>query len=89
MIPVARAGVVAITSSPRGSTEGLKDVGANIGGTTGEGTRISMTSAIHSSGVLEDGHSVYLGEPAGFVVGLEDGRSSISRATPRCSATCA
>jgi L-ascorbate metabolism protein UlaG (beta-lactamase superfamily) len=37
--------------------------------------KITMTSAVHSSGVVEDGKSIYLGEPAGYVVRLEDGRA--------------
>ena len=32
-----------------------------------------MTDARHSSGYVDDGQMVYLGEPAGFVVRLEDG----------------
>jgi L-ascorbate metabolism protein UlaG (beta-lactamase superfamily) len=48
----------------------------NIGGTVDvKGLKITMTSAVHSSGVVEDGKSIYLGEPAGFVVRLEDGRA--------------
>jgi L-ascorbate metabolism protein UlaG (beta-lactamase superfamily) len=38
------------------------------------GLRITMTDARHSSGFFENGQMVYLGEPAGFVVRLEDGR---------------
>jgi L-ascorbate metabolism protein UlaG (beta-lactamase superfamily) len=57
-------------------SKGLKDtIGMNIGGTVDvKGLPISMTSAVHSSGIVEDGHTTYLGEPAGFVVRLEDGR---------------
>jgi L-ascorbate metabolism protein UlaG (beta-lactamase superfamily) len=39
------------------------------------GVRVTMTDARHSSGCVDDGRMVYLGEAAGFVVGLEDGRS--------------
>jgi L-ascorbate metabolism protein UlaG (beta-lactamase superfamily) len=39
------------------------------------GLRVTMTDARHSSGYVDDGRMVYLGEAAGFVVGLEDGRS--------------
>jgi L-ascorbate metabolism protein UlaG (beta-lactamase superfamily) len=47
----------------------------NAGGTIGlRGLRISMTEARHSSSVTEDGQVLYLGEPAGFVIELEDGR---------------
>jgi L-ascorbate metabolism protein UlaG (beta-lactamase superfamily) len=39
------------------------------------GIRITMTDARHSSGFVEAGQMVYLGEAAGYVVRLEDGRS--------------
>jgi L-ascorbate metabolism protein UlaG (beta-lactamase superfamily) len=39
------------------------------------GLRITMTDARHSSGYIDNGQMVYMGEPAGFVVRLEDGRS--------------
>jgi L-ascorbate metabolism protein UlaG (beta-lactamase superfamily) len=39
------------------------------------GLRITMTDARHSSGFFENGQMVYMGEPAGYVVRLEDGRS--------------
>jgi L-ascorbate metabolism protein UlaG (beta-lactamase superfamily) len=57
--------------------KGLKEVvGMNIGGTADvKGLKISMTPALHSSSISEDGASVYLGEPAGFVIRLEDNRS--------------
>ena len=35
--------------------------------------RITMTDARHSSGYVDNGQMVYMGEPAGFVVRLEDG----------------
>jgi L-ascorbate metabolism protein UlaG (beta-lactamase superfamily) len=37
------------------------------------GVRITMTDARHSSGYVDNGQMVYMGEPAGFVVRLEDG----------------
>jgi L-ascorbate metabolism protein UlaG (beta-lactamase superfamily) len=40
-----------------------------------QGLRITMTDARHSSGFVDDGRMVYMGEAAGFVVRLEDGRS--------------
>jgi L-ascorbate metabolism protein UlaG (beta-lactamase superfamily) len=40
-----------------------------------EGLRVTMTDARHSSGYVENGQMVYMGEPAGFVVRLEDGRA--------------
>ncbi len=47
----------------------------NKGGTiTVKGLRITMTDAIHSSSI-DDGGIVYLGEPAGFVVRLENGQT--------------
>ncbi|MFN2447320.1 MAG: metal-dependent hydrolase [Vicinamibacterales bacterium] len=47
----------------------------NKGGTIEiHGLRITMTEAIHSSS-FEDNGIVYLGEPAGFVVRLENGQS--------------
>ena len=48
----------------------------NIGGSLElRGLRITMTDARHSSSIVEDGRTLYLGEPAGFVVRLEDGVS--------------
>jgi len=50
--------------------------GMSIGGTVNvAGLRISMVPAIHSSSVVENDTTVYLGEPAGFVVQMEDERS--------------
>jgi L-ascorbate metabolism protein UlaG (beta-lactamase superfamily) len=50
--------------------------GMGIGGTVSvAGLRISMVPAVHSSSVVENDTSVYLGEPAGFVVQTEDERS--------------
>jgi L-ascorbate metabolism protein UlaG (beta-lactamase superfamily) len=37
------------------------------------GLRITMTDARHSAGYVDSGVMVYLGEPAGFVLKLEDG----------------
>ena len=37
------------------------------------GLRVTMTDARHSSSCIVEGQPVYLGEPAGFVVKLEDG----------------
>lgn len=57
--------------------KGLQNVEAmGIGGTVSvAGLQVSMVPAIHTSSVVEDDVSVYLGAPAGFVVRLEDGRS--------------
>src|SRR5918993_2972758 len=50
-------------------------VGMNIGGTVNvAGLEITMTAAIHSSSITENGVTEYLGLAAGFVVKLEDGR---------------
>ena len=38
------------------------------------GVRITMTDARHSSGYVDNGQMVYMGEPAGYVIRLEDGR---------------
>ncbi|MBI4887645.1 MAG: metal-dependent hydrolase [Acidobacteria bacterium] len=37
------------------------------------GVRVTMTDARHSSGFVDTGTMVYMGEPAGYVVRLEDG----------------
>src|SRR3954469_13012359 len=39
------------------------------------GVTITMTDALHSSGYVDNGQMVYMGEPAGYVVRLEDGRT--------------
>jgi L-ascorbate metabolism protein UlaG (beta-lactamase superfamily) len=39
------------------------------------GLTITMTDARHSSGFVDAGQMVYMGEPAGFVIRLEDGRT--------------
>jgi L-ascorbate metabolism protein UlaG (beta-lactamase superfamily) len=81
VVPIARATsapVVAIYElATYFQSKGLKDVvGMNVGGTVDlKGLKITMTSAVHSSGVVEDGKSIYLGEPTGFVIRLEDGRA--------------
>jgi L-ascorbate metabolism protein UlaG (beta-lactamase superfamily) len=38
------------------------------------GLRVTMTDARHSSGYVDNGQMIYMGEPAGFVVRLEDSR---------------
>jgi L-ascorbate metabolism protein UlaG (beta-lactamase superfamily) len=37
------------------------------------GLRVTMTDARHSSGFIDNGQMTYMGEPAGYVVRLEDG----------------
>jgi L-ascorbate metabolism protein UlaG (beta-lactamase superfamily) len=81
VVPIARATGAPVVAIFELATyfqgKGLKEVvGMNIGGTVDvKGLKITMTLALHSSGVVEDGKSIYLGEPAGFVVRLEDGRA--------------
>lgn len=56
--------------------KGIKNTLAmNMGGTQEiDGIRVTMVQAFHSSGILEeDGRIVYGGEPAGYVVQLENG----------------
>ena len=48
----------------------------NKGGSqTIAGLRVTMTDARHSSGYVDNGQMVYMGEPAGYVLTLEDGRA--------------
>jgi L-ascorbate metabolism protein UlaG (beta-lactamase superfamily) len=58
------------------SAKGLKDVvGMGVGGTVAvKGLHISMTPALHTSSIEEDGRVHYVGLATGFVVRLEDGR---------------
>lgn len=56
---------------------GAEVVGMNKGGSVEvRGIRVSMVHADHSAGdwSVEEGVPIYLGEPAGFVVELENGR---------------
>lgn len=57
-------------------TKGVQHVEMmNIGGTiTAKGLRITMTDARHSSS-FDDNGLVYLGNPAGFIVALENGQT--------------
>ncbi len=57
--------------------KGLHNVqGMGIGGTvTVAGLEVTMTQAIHTSSVVENDTIVYLGQPTGFVVRLENGQS--------------
>jgi L-ascorbate metabolism protein UlaG (beta-lactamase superfamily) len=57
--------------------KGLSNLQAmNFGGTiTAAGLRVTMVPAIHTSSVVENDANVYLGNPAGFVVQMEDGHS--------------
>jgi L-ascorbate metabolism protein UlaG (beta-lactamase superfamily) len=57
--------------------KGLKDViGMGVGGTVAvKGLKISMTPALHTSSIEEDGAVHYVGLATGFVVRMEDGRA--------------
>jgi L-ascorbate metabolism protein UlaG (beta-lactamase superfamily) len=57
--------------------KGLKEVvGMGVGGTIDvKGLKISMTPAVHTSSIEEDGKVLYVGTATGFVVRLEDGRA--------------
>jgi L-ascorbate metabolism protein UlaG (beta-lactamase superfamily) len=57
--------------------QGLANVqGMGIGGTIRvAGLEITMVPAIHTSSTVENDTTVYLGEPAGFVVRTEDGHA--------------
>jgi L-ascorbate metabolism protein UlaG (beta-lactamase superfamily) len=58
-------------------SKGLKDViDMGVGGTIeAKGLKISMTPAVHTSSIEEDGKVLYVGTATGFVVRLEDGRA--------------
>jgi L-ascorbate metabolism protein UlaG (beta-lactamase superfamily) len=81
VVPVARetqAPVVALHELARWfEGKGIQQVrGMGIGGTqVVAGLEITMTPAVHSSSVVENGVTVYVGEPAGFVVKMEDGHA--------------
>ena len=60
--------------STRGLPEAPEDA-ANKGGTVEkDGIKITFTDAKHSSSAFDNGSFVYLGEPAGLVIELEDGK---------------
>jgi L-ascorbate metabolism protein UlaG (beta-lactamase superfamily) len=54
--------------------KGLQNVrGMNMGGTVAiAGLEVTMVPAVHSSSVVDEGVSIYMGEPAGFVVRMEN-----------------
>jgi len=55
--------------------KGLQNViGMGIGGTIrAGGVQVTMVSAVHTSGTMEDGKLIYLGVPAGFIIRMEGG----------------
>lgn len=57
-------------------SKGVKNtLGMNKGGTAKVGAfTATMTHAMHSSSIQEGNQIIYAGEPAGFVIGLPDGR---------------
>jgi L-ascorbate metabolism protein UlaG (beta-lactamase superfamily) len=60
--------------STKGLPEAMEDA-ANKGGTVAKGgVKITFTDAKHSSSAFDNGTFVYLGEPAGLVIELEDGK---------------
>jgi L-ascorbate metabolism protein UlaG (beta-lactamase superfamily) len=81
VVPVSRstnAPLVAVHELARWfERKGLGNLhGMNIGGTvTVAGLTVTMVPAIHSSSVVENDTTVYLGNPAGFVVRMENGES--------------
>jgi L-ascorbate metabolism protein UlaG (beta-lactamase superfamily) len=56
------------------SAKGAQDVrGMGVSGTIeAAGVRITMTQAVHSSSIMEDGALVYLGAPAGYILRAPD-----------------
>lgn len=78
---VAREGKACVISMPEVSeylrSQGLENlVGMNKGGTYRfKEVDITMVHALHSSSAIEDGKIIYLGDPAGYVVTLENGFS--------------
>jgi L-ascorbate metabolism protein UlaG (beta-lactamase superfamily) len=59
------------------SSKGLKDViGMGVGGTAiVKGLRISITAAVHTSSIDDEGRTLYAGLAVGFVVRMEDDRA--------------
>ncbi|MDX2151085.1 MAG: metal-dependent hydrolase [Bryobacteraceae bacterium] len=57
-------------------SKGVKNAsGMNKGGSqTAAGVTFTMTHAVHSCGILDDGKIIYGGEAAGYVLTLPDGR---------------
>lgn len=50
--------------------------GMNKGGGQQAGAvRVTMTHALHSSGITDEGRIIYGGEPGGFIIHLPDGRN--------------
>jgi L-ascorbate metabolism protein UlaG (beta-lactamase superfamily) len=57
-------------------SKGLKDdqgIGMNLGGSHQHYVTLSLTPARHSSGIEDGGQMIYGGEPAGFIIAIENG----------------
>jgi L-ascorbate metabolism protein UlaG (beta-lactamase superfamily) len=78
-VPVGRATNAMVVAPYELATffqqKGLKRVtGMNRGGSIHAlGLSITMVAAFHSSSVVDDGRTVYAGEPCGYVITFEDG----------------
>jgi L-ascorbate metabolism protein UlaG (beta-lactamase superfamily) len=57
--------------------KGLQNLSPMNRGGTQEvaGIKVTMVPAVHSSAFIEDGQTVYLGEPSGYVLRFENGRT--------------
>lgn len=57
-------------------SKGVKNgIGMNTGGTVQAGSlKVTMTNAVHSSTIVDDGKAVPAGEAGGFILHLSDGR---------------
>lgn len=81
VVPVSRATnapIVAVFELAQWlERKGLPNVqGMGVGGTLAiAGLEITMTPAVHTSSVVENDTTVYVGTPTGFVVKMENGRS--------------
>jgi L-ascorbate metabolism protein UlaG (beta-lactamase superfamily) len=81
VVPVARATGAPVVAVHELSLwlqrKGLQQViGMGIGGTVSvAGLSVSMVPAVHTSSVVENDTNVYLGQPAGFVVRMENNQS--------------
>jgi L-ascorbate metabolism protein UlaG (beta-lactamase superfamily) len=81
VVPVARATkaplVAVVELAEWLERKGVQNVqGMNIGGTIKvAGLEVSMTPAVHTSSIVENDTTVYLGAPTGFVVRMENQQS--------------
>lgn len=81
LVACARATAAVVVAAPElcdwVSRKGIQHVSAmNKGGSQiVAGVKITMTDARHSSGFVDSGQMIYMGEPAGYVIHLEDQRT--------------